>query len=196
MPCWRSAPGSRRRMVEGYFCDARYQLSRLPRFGRRILCSLPVLDRGAARAGKRRRSAGVCAADHGRHGGPGAVAGHRPGHRRGHDVPGAIAAVGGLRRRLAGRCAGACPRQRRQRAALPTRRPRPTLYFAANFPAGVLRLHQPTRDQRGGHRLDVHALHHQHRQRRPAVHLPARADAWTTSRCGPRPRQRGATSTS
>ena len=48
------------------------------------------------------------------------------------------------------------------------------LYFAANFPAGVFRLHQPPRHQRGGHRLDVHALDHQHRQRRPAFHLPPR----------------------
>ena len=50
-----------------------------------------------------------------------------------------------------------------------------TIYFNANFPDRLLRDHQRTRHQRGGHRLDVHALGHQHGKRRSAVHLPARA---------------------
>ena len=48
------------------------------------------------------------------------------------------------------------------------------LYFTCQFPDRHFSIHQPTRDQRGGHRLHVHALDHQHRERGPAVHLPAR----------------------
>ena len=64
------------------------------------------------------------------------------------------------------------------------------------FSLRVLLFHQSPGEQRGGHRLDLYAVHHHHGQRRPAVPLPARADAWTTRRCGPRPSRRGAMSTS